>query len=194
MHVDILDCLSMRNNSVSKCVFQIHLVLLYFYFFCEKNIGLSCWYAYFLLKTKVFIKFKRILFGKNIRLCAFNCHIFFLNKMHSSECRQAFCRFGSVGLILKTTMRIGGNIVEFQLFLFQNNSAWKVWSCELHEWLDTMLWEQSLLWLIPITIFTFVTKHPDFVDHRYKHHRKQGDVHHNITDSKVNDHHIWWYP
>ena len=33
--------------SVSKCVFQIHLVLLYFYFFCAKNMGFSCWYSYF---------------------------------------------------------------------------------------------------------------------------------------------------
>ena len=56
----------MRNNSVSKCVFQIHLVLLYFYFFCENQHGVFFLMCLFLLITKVFIKFQWILFGKDI--------------------------------------------------------------------------------------------------------------------------------
>ena len=35
------------ENSVRKYIFQIYLVLLYFYYFSGKNTGLSRWYAYF---------------------------------------------------------------------------------------------------------------------------------------------------
>ena len=77
MHVDILDCLSVRNNSVSKCVFQIHLVTfaLFLLLLREKH-QVFLLICLFLLITKVFIKFKRILFGKNIRLCAFKRGIY----------------------------------------------------------------------------------------------------------------------
>ena len=39
MHVNILDCLRIRKNSVSKYIFQLLLVLLYFYSFVGKTWG-----------------------------------------------------------------------------------------------------------------------------------------------------------
>ena len=92
MHVDILDCLSMPNNSVSKCVFKFIWFCFIFTSFARKH-GVFLLICLFLLITKVFIKFKRILFDKNIILCTFKSHLHdlptYLPTYQSASCISA---------------------------------------------------------------------------------------------------------
>ena len=90
MYVNILDYLSMRNNSVSKCVFQIQFGFALFLLLLREKHGVFLLICLFLLITKVFIKFKRILFDKNIRLCTFKLtvtlHLVFVQLSFIIQC------------------------------------------------------------------------------------------------------------